>query len=139
MELVAILALSFVDDDDPQPTGQERRLTQALEEGLHRPLELLLVEDLEVGQERDRRSGVLLALRLAHDLEVAGRLAAGELLTVDLSVAAHLDPEPLRERVHHRHAHAVQAAGNLVALAAELPAGVQLRQDDGDRWDALVA
>jgi hypothetical protein len=32
----------------------------------------------------------------------------------------------------------VEAAGDLVALAAELPAGVELRQDDGHGGQALV-
>ena len=44
--------------------------------------------------------------------------------------------EPLRERVDHRDADAVQAAGDLVALAAELSAGVELRQDDGETGQA---
>ena len=35
-----------------------------------------------------------------------------------------------RERVHDRHADAVQAAGDLVALAAELAAGVEHREHD---------
>src|SRR5579862_8931556 len=37
------------------------------------------------------------------------------------------------ERVHDRDTDAVQAARDLVALAAELAAGVQFRQDDGER------
>ena len=36
--------------------------------------------------------------------------------------------EPLRERVHDRHADAMEAAGDLVALAAELAARVELGQ-----------
>ena len=56
----------------------------------------------------------------------------------DLPVAADLDREPLGERVHDRDADAVQAAGDLVALAAELAAGVQLRQDDRDGGQSLI-
>ena len=96
-------------------------------ERLRRELELL--EDLGVGQEVDRRARVAL-LGLADDLHVGGGLAAGELLAVDLAVAADLGDEPLRERVHDRDADAVQAARDLVAVAAELAAGVELRQDD---------
>ena len=66
------------------------------------------------------------------------RLAARELLPVDLPVAAHLGDEPLRERVDDRDADAVQAARDLVALAAELAAGVELRQDDRERGQALL-
>ena len=72
----------------------------------------------------------------ADGLHVAVRLAARELLPVDLAVAPHLDDEPLRERVDDRDADAVQAAGDLVALAAELAAGVQLREDDRERRQA---
>ena len=38
-----------------------------------------------------------------------------------------------RERVHHRCAHAVQAAGRLVVLPLELAAGVQRGEDDFER------
>ena len=68
----------------------------------------------------------------ADRLHVPGGLAAGELLAVHLAVAPDLGDEPLGERVHDRHADAVQPAGDLVALAAELPAGMELRQDDGE-------
>ena len=63
-------------------------------------------------------------------LHVALRNAARELLALDLPVALHLRDEPLGERVDDGDAHAVQAAGDLVAVAAELAAGVQLRQHD---------
>ena len=53
--------------------------------------------------------------------------------TVDLAVAAHLDPAPLGERVDDRGADAVQTAGDLVAAAAELAAGVQDGHDDFQR------
>ena len=75
---------------------------------------------------------------VADDLHVALRDAARELLPVHLPVAAHLGDQPLGERVDDRDADAVQAAGDLVAAAAELAAGVQLRQHDGERRQALV-
>ena len=131
----ALLALALVDEDDLQALGQERRLAQALREGLRRELELL--EDVGVGQEGDRRPGLVL-VGLPDLLELGRRLAARELLPVDLAVAPHLGHEPLGERVHDRDADAVQAAGHLVALAAELPAGVELRQDDREGRQALV-
>ena len=62
----------------------------------------------------------------------------GELLAVDLAVASHLGDEPLGERVHDRDADAVQAARDLVAVAAELPAGVELGQDDRERRKPLL-
>ena len=75
---------------------------------------------------------------LPIDLDVAQRDAALELLAVELAVAANLGDEPLRERVHDRDADAVQAARDLVAVAAELAAGVQLRQHDRQRGQPLV-
>ena len=133
VELVPLLALALVDEHDPQPLGQERGLAQALDERLLGPLELL--EDLGVGQERDRRAGLL---RRADLLQVGRRLAAGELLAEDLAVALDLDVEPLGERVDDRDADAVQAAGDLVAVAAELAAGVELRQHDRHGGEPLV-
>ena len=46
--------------------------------------------------------------------------------------------EPLAERVDHADTHAVQTARDLVALAAELAAGVQHGEDDLGRTLALV-
>ena len=69
---------------------------------------------------------------------LALRDAAGELLAVDLAVELDLGDEPLGERVDDRDADAVQAARHLVALAAELAAGVQLRQHDGERRQSLL-
>jgi hypothetical protein len=133
VELVPLLALALVDEHDSQALREERGLAQALNEDLARPLEL--VEDLEIRKEGDRRPGLL---RRADLLQVAGRLAAGELLTEDLAVALDLDVQGLGQRVDHGHADTVEPAGDLVALAAELPAGVELRQDDRHRGKALV-
>ena len=60
-------------------------------------------------------------------LELAALLELG--LPV-LAVAVHLEDRAGGQRVDHRHAHAVQAAGHLVALAPELAAGVQGGQHD---------
>jgi hypothetical protein len=53
-----------------------------------------------------------------------------ELEQVHLAVAAHRQAQPLAQRVDAAHAHAVQAAGDLVAVLVELAAGVQLGQRD---------
>ena len=63
---------------------------------------------------------------------------ARELLAVHLAVAPDLGDKPFGERVHDRDADAVQAAGDLVAVAAELPAGMELRQDDRQRRQSLL-
>ena len=55
-----------------------------------------------------------------------------------VAVAVDLDDEPLRQRVDDRDAHAVEAAGDLVAAAAELAAGVQHGEHDLGRALALL-
>ena len=47
-----------------------------------------------------------------------------------LAVAPDGELEPSRQRVDHRNADAVQAAGNLVRVLVEFSAGVQLGHDD---------
>ena len=64
-------------------------------------------------------------------LQVALGLAALEVLGPGEAVAAHLEVEALRERVHDRDADAVEPAGDLVSPAlAELAAGVEGGEDD---------
>ena len=61
------------------------------------------------------------------------------LLLEHLPVAPDLEVELLRERVDDRHADAVQAAGDLVAVVVEFAAGVQHREHDfGGRTAARV-
>ncbi len=133
VELLGLAAGTLVDEPDAQTARQERRLAEALGEGRGR--ELRLVEDLRVRQERHGRPGLL---RLADDLHVTLRHAPREGLAMDLAVAADLDDEPLRERVHDGEADSMQASRHLVPVSAELAASVQLRQDDRQRRDALV-
>ena len=94
------------------------------------------LEDLRIGLERDLGAA---ALGRAGDGQSAQRLAALVALLVRLVVAPDFQVEPLRQRVHDRHADAVQAARNLVGVVVELAAGVQHRQHDfGGRLAALV-
>ena len=133
VELGALSACSLVLEDDAEALRQERGLAQALNENVLLPLDL--VEHLVIGHEND--SGARL-LRGPDRFEVGRRLAAGELLLPDLAVAADLHGEPLGERVHDRDTDPVQSPGDLVALAAELPSGVQLRQDDRNGRQSLI-
>ena len=61
----------------------------------------------------------------AHNGHGLGHIAPGELHLIDMSVPVDLDRQPLGKGVHHAGAHAVEAAGDLVAPAAELAAGVE--------------
>jgi hypothetical protein len=63
-------------------------------------------------------------------LERRGRRRRAELHLVHRAVAPDREAQPLGQRVHHRDADAVQAAGYLVAVGVELAAGVQLGHHD---------
>ncbi len=62
---------------------------------------------------------------LAEVLELLDGRAADEALAVEPPPACHLDLERLGQRVHHRDADAVQAAGRVIDLGVELPAGMK--------------
>ena len=93
-----------------------------------------------IGPERDRGAGLAAPPgRVADDQHLALRDAAlGVVLAVVLAVAVDLDDEALGQRVDDRHTHAVEPAGDLVAVAAELAAGVQHGEHDLGRALALV-
>ena len=135
-----LLLRPLVGEDDLQAPVQERHRLQPLEHGAGDELGALGDEDRRVRPERDGRAGLATARRrVADDLDLALRLAAlGELLAVALAVAVDLDQEALGQRVDDADADAVQAARHLVALAAELAAGVQHGEHDLGRALALV-
>ena len=85
------------------------------------------LEDLRVRPERDRGPRGLGASRR---LELALRLPVLVRLGPDLAVALDLDLESLGEGVDDGDADAVEAAGDLVSLSAELAASVQDGEDD---------
>ena len=115
-----LLAGPGIGDGDPQARVQKRLLPHT---GVQRLIVVLQrVEHLAVGLERHRRAGVV---RLAHDLHLLGDIAPGEAHLVDFSVLVDLHRQPFAEGVHHAGAHAVKAAGHLIAPAAELAAGVE--------------
>jgi hypothetical protein len=66
----------------------------------------------------------------AQLLELRGGLALGEGLGELRAVPGHPHRERLGEGVHHRGAHPVEAAGDVVALAPELAARVEGGEDD---------
>ena len=122
---------------DAQALGEEGRLAQALRE--HAEVVVDLLEDLGVGHERHRGAGRSVLAELLLLLERADGHAALEALVPVVAVAIDVELEPLRQGVDDRDADAVQAAGDLVAGAAELAAGVQHGEHDlGGRLVVLL-
>jgi len=66
----------------------------------------------------------------AGRFQLGDGLAAREALRERLAIACHFDNELVGQRIDHRHADTVQAAGRRIDLAVELAAGVQHREDD---------
>ncbi len=117
---------------------EEGQLAQPVFQG--REVEFDLGEGLARHHEGDFRAGtvrVVLDRRRTDDLE--RRLGLAVLEAHDMLVAAAPDAqfEPLRQRVDHRNADAVQTARDLVGVLVELTAGVELGHDDLGRRHAL--
>ena len=138
VDLLLLVAGALVAEADLEALVEERHDLQPLEDRLGPELGALGREDAGIGPERDRGAGAV-ARRLAGDGQLALGLApVGELHPVALAVAVDLELESLRQRVHDRHAHAVQAARDLVARAAELAPRVQHGEHDLGRRLGLV-
>ncbi len=93
-------------------------------------------EGLRRGEERHFRSPF--AAAFAANFQRRDRDAVGELHEMFFAVAPDGELEPARQRVDHRDADAVQAAGHLVGILIEFSAGVQLGHDDLGRRDAFA-
>ena len=119
---------ALVDELDAQVLGEEGRLAQALRQ--HAVVELDLFEDVGVGHERHGGAGRRVLVALLELLEGRDRHAALEALVPVEAVDIDVELEPFGQRVDDRDADAVQAAGHLVAGAAELAAGVQHGEHD---------
>ena len=130
LDLAALLDLTQILEGELEALVEEGRLAQVGLEGV--VVELDGLEDLCVGPEGDGGAG---GLGLADDLHLAHGLAVFEVHLVDLAVAADLHLDVGGERVDDRDAHAVQAAGDLVAAAAELAARMEHGEDDLEGGD----
>ena len=91
--------------------------------------------NLGVGPEGDRGAGVVGGAHLVQ-LLAGFALLEGDLVLLAITTHVHLDARG--QRVHNRHAHAMQATGHLVSLATELAAGMQHGQDDLYRGNLLL-
>ena len=115
-----LLLRPVVGNGDGEPGVQEGLLPHPLVEDL-----IVIdqaVEHLRIRLEGDLGAGVV---RGAYDLHLLGDVAPGEFHFVDVPVFVDPDPEPLGQCVDHGGAYAVKAAGDLVAAAAELAAGME--------------
>ncbi len=130
---------ALVADGDANALVEERHLAEAGAQGVK--IEIAGFKDAGLGRfvglhVRPELHRGARAVGLAHDLQVVQHLAALVFLLVHLAVLIDVHLQVARQRVHDRRAHAVQAAGNLVAAAAELAARVQHRQAHLDRGAA---
>ena len=114
------LIIPVVGDGDGQ-TGIEECLLP------HPLVEDLIVVDQGIKHLRIRLEGDLGAglVGFSHDLHFLGDLAPGKLHLINAAVLVDPNPQPLGQGIDHGGAHAVKAAGDLIASAAELAAGVQ--------------
>ena len=127
LEVERALAVgSLVEQRDPEALVEVRRLAKPLRDGVEAVVDR--VEDLGVGPEGRPRAP---PAALRPDLrDRRGGLAPDVLLGPDVAVARGLHAQPLGQGVHDAHADAVEPAGDLVAAAAELAAGMQHGVDD---------
>ena len=119
--LVALfLACAQIDGADTQPGIQKGLLPHTGVE--HVIVVHCFLEHLRVGLESDRSAGVIRAPDHCHLLD---DVTPGKLHLVDFSITVYLHREPFAQGVDYTGAHAVEAAGHLVAAAAEFTAGVE--------------
>ena len=135
---VVFLAVALVLQADAHAVVQEGQLAQAL--GQHFVAELVVfLEDFRVGQKVDLGAALVGVADHAHGrgLEAIGHFdqavlheAPGKVDFMHLAAPPHGEFQPAGQGVDARDAHAVQAAGDLVAVLVELAAGVQFGQRD---------
>src|SRR3984893_3145376 len=126
--------VALVLDDDLESLVEERELAQTVRERVEG--EHGLLEDLAVRLEA--HDGPVLRGLLPHG-ELAGGHPALVALRPHVALATDLDLEPLRQRVDHRDADAVESARDLVSGVLELAARVQHGEHDlGGRLAALL-
>src|ERR671921_323770 len=130
--------LALVYERDLEPLVQKRRLTESPRQRIEGEL-LRLRKDLWVGQKADGGPGSLALLELARLLDLALWEPTLVALGKEVAISPYLHLEPLGEGVDHGRPNTMQAAGALVALSVELPAGMQGGHDDlGRRLAVLV-
>jgi hypothetical protein len=117
---LALLVAALILEADGQSFIQERHFAQALGQGIE--VELDGFKNLPVRQESNLRA---LFFRLAGALDVGKRFSAFIRLFPGVAVAPDFELQRFGKGVYHRHTHAVQPAGDLVAFGIELAPRVQ--------------
>ncbi len=95
------------------------------------------IEELRIRPEAHRGAGVALPDAADH-LELGMHATVAKADVVFLAAAPHPALQVLRQRVDHRDADAVQAAGEFIGAFGELAAGMQAREDQFDAADLLL-
>ena len=134
-EPLVFLAAEFIGEGDAQAWAQHSLSLEHMTQLRNR--ELVGIEELAIGPETHRRTGVTLTDR-AHDIELGTHGPVAKTDVVFLAAATHPALELFRERIDHRHADAVQAARESVATAVEFAARVQAREDQLDAADLFL-
>ena len=117
---LALFVAALILEADGQSLIQEGHFAQALGQGIE--VEFDGLKDLAVGQEGNLGAPFF---RLAGALDVGKRFAAFIRLLPGVAVAPDFQLQRFGKSVDHRDAHAVQSAGDLIALGIELAARVQ--------------
>ena len=119
---------ALIQEVDGGAAGDEGHLAEALDQRVEAEFQRF-GEDRRVELEGGLGAGIPGLVDLADHLDRLLGMAALVALEVDLAVAPDLHLAPFRKGIDRRDAHAVQPAGDLVAAAAELAAGVQHGHD----------
>src|SRR3546814_1860599 len=93
-------------------------------------------ENLRVRREAD--GGAAPVRRCAQLLQAAGRMPARKALAEQFLVPRDLDHRVGRQRVHHRYAHAMQAAGCRIGLVGEFAARMQRSEEHTSELHSLM-
>ncbi len=118
--VLCLLPLTFIGNGDVDAAIQERLLP-------HTGMQCLIVinqiiKHLRVRLEAD---GGTCLIGGANDRHFLSHLSTGELHLINLTIFKHLNRHPLGQGIDNRGTHAVETAGNLIAAAAKLTAGME--------------
>ena len=131
-------------DEDPHTRVQEGQFAQPVFQRLEAVIQVgeRTIGDIGLGACQKAHLSAAHAGGWAHLMHMHHAVTMFEPGAVFDVIAPNPQLQPLRQRVHHRHAHAMQTARHFIGIAAvigvvEFAARVQLGHDDLGRRDAL--